>query len=69
MIAGEHLWVRLPLAQLTAGALTFDAAHRARGRTGVYARGGRCWGGVRGGGVGEFTEGESKEEELMERRT
>jgi hypothetical protein len=27
-IAGAHLWVRLPLAQLTRGALTFDAVHR-----------------------------------------
>jgi hypothetical protein len=26
-IAGEHLWVRLPLAQLTTGPLTFDAVH------------------------------------------
>lgn len=26
-IAGEHLWVQLPLAQLSAGALTFDATH------------------------------------------
>jgi hypothetical protein len=26
-IAGEHLWIRLPLAQLTAGPLTFDAVH------------------------------------------
>jgi len=26
-IAGEHLWVQLPLAQLTAGPLTFDAVH------------------------------------------
>jgi hypothetical protein len=26
-IAGEHLWLRLPLAQLTAGPLTFDAVH------------------------------------------
>jgi len=27
-VAGQHLWLRLPLAQLTAGPLTFDAAHR-----------------------------------------
>ena len=27
-VAGEHLWLRLPLAQLTAGPLTFDAVHR-----------------------------------------
>jgi hypothetical protein len=27
VIAGEHLWVQLPLAQLSAGALTFDATH------------------------------------------
>jgi hypothetical protein len=26
-IAGEHLWVQLPLAELSAGALTFDATH------------------------------------------
>jgi hypothetical protein len=26
-VAGEHLWLRLPLAQLTRGPLTFDAAH------------------------------------------
>ena len=26
-VAGEHLWLRLPLAQLTAGPLTFDAVH------------------------------------------
>jgi hypothetical protein len=26
-IAGEHLWVELPLAQLTAGPLLFDAVH------------------------------------------
>jgi hypothetical protein len=26
-IAGEHVWVQLPLAQLSAGALTFDATH------------------------------------------
>ena len=26
-IAGEHLWLRLPLAQLTAGPLRFDATH------------------------------------------
>jgi len=25
MIAGEHMWMQMPLAQLTAGALTFDA--------------------------------------------
>ncbi len=27
-VAGEHLWLRLPLAQLTAGPMTFDAVHR-----------------------------------------
>ena len=27
VIAGEHLWLHLPLAQLSAGALTFDATH------------------------------------------
>jgi hypothetical protein len=27
-VAGEHLWLELPLAQLTAGPLTFDAVHR-----------------------------------------
>ena len=27
VIAGEHLWLHLPLAQLSAGALTFDAVH------------------------------------------
>jgi hypothetical protein len=27
VIAGEHLWLNLPLAQLSAGALTFDATH------------------------------------------
>jgi hypothetical protein len=27
VIAGEHLWLQLPLAQLSAGALTFDATH------------------------------------------
>jgi hypothetical protein len=27
-VVGEHLWLRLPLAQLTAGPLTFDAVHR-----------------------------------------
>ena len=27
VIAGEHLWVHLPLAQLSAGGLTFDATH------------------------------------------
>jgi hypothetical protein len=26
-VAGEHLWMRLPLARLTQGPLTFDAAH------------------------------------------
>jgi len=26
-VAGEHLWLRLPLAQLTQGPLTFDAVH------------------------------------------
>jgi len=26
-VAGEHLWLRLPLAQVTQGPLTFDAAH------------------------------------------
>jgi hypothetical protein len=26
-MAGEHVWVQLPLAQLSAGALTFDATH------------------------------------------
>jgi len=26
-VAGEHLWVRLPLAQLTRGELAFDAVH------------------------------------------
>jgi hypothetical protein len=26
-IAGEHVWVQMPLAQLSAGALTFDATH------------------------------------------
>jgi hypothetical protein len=26
-VAGEHLWVRLPLAQLSAGPLTYDAVH------------------------------------------
>ena len=26
-IAGQHLWLRLPLAQLTQGPLTFDAVH------------------------------------------
>ena len=26
-VAGEHLWLRLPLAQLTQGAMTFDAVH------------------------------------------
>jgi hypothetical protein len=26
-IAGEHLYLEMPLAQLSAGALTFDAAH------------------------------------------
>jgi hypothetical protein len=26
-VAGEHLWLRLPLAQLTAGPLTYDAVH------------------------------------------
>jgi hypothetical protein len=26
-VAGEHLWLRLPLAQLTRGSLTFDAVH------------------------------------------
>jgi hypothetical protein len=27
-VAGDHLWLRLPLAQLTQGPLTFDAVHR-----------------------------------------
>lgn len=27
-VVGEHLWLQLPLAQLTAGPLTFDAVHR-----------------------------------------
>jgi len=27
-IVGQHLWLRLPLAQLTSGPLTFDAVHR-----------------------------------------
>jgi len=26
-VAGDHLWLRLPLAQLTQGPLTFDATH------------------------------------------
>jgi len=27
-VVGEHLWLRLPLAQLTTGPLVFDAVHR-----------------------------------------
>ena len=26
-VAGEHLWVELPLAQMSRGALVFDAVH------------------------------------------
>jgi hypothetical protein len=26
-VAGEHLWLRLPMAQLTRGPLAFDAVH------------------------------------------
>ena len=37
-VAGEHLWLQLPLAQLTQGPLTFDAVHSRVGEL-VFAAG------------------------------
>jgi len=40
-VAGEHLWVRLPLAQLVRGELAFDAVHARLGE--LVFRAERAW--------------------------
>ncbi len=58
-IAGEHLWLQLPLAQVTRGELRFDAAHGRLGELAFTATRARMGAGVAAEALVELSEGEA----------